>query len=120
MSGCGTATWAIGPASRIVTDPPDVLLTTPESLEAMLISRRVNERWLFPDLRTVIIDEVHAFAARRPRLAPAGRAGTSGPAGRPELQRIGLSATVGNPDELLTWLDEHLRSGPGGSCQPGR
>lgn len=67
----------------------------PESLEAMLISRRFNERWLFPNLRTVIIDEVHAFAAadrgwhllavleRLARLA--GR----------ELQRVGLSATVG-------------------------
>lgn len=90
--------------SRMVSDPPDLLLTTPESLEAMLISRRINERWLFPNLRTVVIDEVHAFAAadrgwhllsvleRLTRLA--GR----------DLQRIGLSATVGNPDELLQWL----------------
>ena len=88
----------------MVGDPPDLLLTTPESLEAMLISRRVNERWLFPHLRTVVIDEVHAFAAadrgwhllavleRLTRLA--GR----------DLQRIGLSATVGNPEELLEWL----------------
>lgn len=90
--------------TRIIADPPDVLLTTPESLEAMLISRRVNERWLFPNLRTVIVDEVHSFAAgdrgwhmravleRLTRLC--GR----------ELQRIGLSATVGNPEELLEWL----------------
>jgi ATP-dependent Lhr-like helicase len=90
--------------ARMIGDPPDLLLTTPESLEAMLISRRVNERWLFPHLRTVVIDEVHAFAAadrgwhllavleRLTRLA--GR----------DLQRIGLSATVGNPDELLDWL----------------
>ena len=48
---------------RLISDPPEILLTTPESLEAMLISRRVNERWLFPNLRTVVIDEVHAFAA---------------------------------------------------------
>ena len=39
---------------------------------------------------------------RRPRLAPARRAGTADPARRPAVQRIGLSATVGNPDELLT------------------
>lgn len=89
---------------RLISDPPEILLTTPESLEAMLISRRVNERWLFPNLRTVVIDEVHAFAAadrgwhmlavleRLTRLC--GR----------ELQRIGLSATVGNPNELLDWL----------------
>ncbi|MPY94449.1 MAG: DEAD/DEAH box helicase [Acidimicrobiia bacterium] len=90
--------------SRIATDPPDLLLTTPESLEAMLISRRVNERWLFPNLRTVVIDEVHSFAAADRGwhlLAVLERLGRL--AGR-ELQRIGLSATVGNPDQLLAWL----------------
>ncbi|MGW2314504.1 DEAD/DEAH box helicase [Actinomadura luteofluorescens] len=89
---------------RILTDPPDVLLTTPESLEAMLLSVKVDQRRLFADLRAIVVDEVHAFAGddrgwhllavleRLTRLA-----------GRP-IQRIGLSATVGNPAELLTWL----------------
>ena len=93
-----------GVRNRIMVDPPDVLLTTPESLEAMLISRRVNERWLFPNLRTVIVDEVHAFAAADRGwhlLAVLER--LSRIAGR-ELQRVGLSATVGNPDELLARL----------------
>lgn len=93
-----------GERARMIADPPDLLLTTPESLEAMLISRRVNQEWLFPNLRSVVVDEVHAFAAadrgwhllavleRLTRLA--GR----------DLQRIGLSATVGNPDQLLEWL----------------
>lgn len=84
--------------------PPDLLLTTPESLEAMLISTRVDRRALYGNLRAVIVDEVHAFMGddrgwhllavleRLTRLA-----------GRP-LQRIGLSATVGNPAELLARL----------------
>ncbi|MEU7983253.1 DEAD/DEAH box helicase [Streptosporangium canum] len=88
----------------ILRDPPDVLLTTPESLEAMLIGTRVDHRRLMRDLRTVVVDEVHAFAKddrgwhllcvleRLTRLAE-----------RP-LQRIGLSATVGNPGDLLSWL----------------
>jgi ATP-dependent Lhr-like helicase len=79
-------------------------MTTPESLEAMLVSVRVPHRELFSSLRVVVIDEVHAFAGddrgwhllalleRLSRLA-----------GRP-LQRVGLSATVGNPDTLLSWL----------------
>jgi ATP-dependent helicase Lhr and Lhr-like helicase len=88
----------------ILGDPPDLLLTTPESLESMLVSPNVDHRRMFADLRVVIVDEVHAFGSgdrgwhllaileRLCRLA-----------GRP-LQRIGLSATVGNPGQLLTWL----------------
>ncbi|MEV1244850.1 DEAD/DEAH box helicase [Nonomuraea sp. NPDC049750] len=85
-------------------NPPDVLLTTPESLEAMLISTRVDQRRLMRDLRVVVVDEVHAFA-RDDRgwhlLAVLERLHRL--AGRP-LQRIGLSATVGNPQDLLSWL----------------
>jgi ATP-dependent helicase Lhr and Lhr-like helicase len=94
------------PASRrkaMLTDPPDLLLTTPESLESMLVSTGVDHRQ-FADLRAVIVDEVHAFGAGDRGwhlLAVLER--LSRIAGRP-LQRIGLSATVGNPAELLTWL----------------
>ena len=51
-----------GERARLIADPPDLLLTTPESLEAMLISRRVDQEWIFPNIRTVVIDEVRAFA----------------------------------------------------------
>jgi ATP-dependent Lhr-like helicase len=89
---------------RILAEPPDILLTTPESIEAMLVSANVDHRHFFRDVRTLVVDEVHAFAGddrgwhllavteRLSRLT--GRA----------VQRIGLSATVGNPAELLTWL----------------
>ncbi len=98
-----------GQRRRIIADPPDILLTTPESLEAMLISRRVNERWLFPHLRTVIIDEVHAFAtADRGWHLLAVLERLTRLAGR-ELQRVGLSATVGNPEQLLAWLTSTCR-----------
>jgi len=90
--------------TRLLRDPPDVLLTTPESLEAMLVSVNVDHCRLFGPLRAVVVDEVHAFAGddrgwhllavleRLTRLT-----------GQP-LQRVGLSATVGNPGELLSWL----------------
>jgi ATP-dependent Lhr-like helicase len=89
---------------RILREPPDVLLTTPESLEAMLISLKVEHGRLFTDLRAIVVDEVHAFAgddrgwhllAVLERLTKVTR--------RP-IQRIGLSATVGNPASLLDWL----------------
>lgn len=89
---------------RIVMEPPDVLLLTPESLEVMLVSRLVEHRRLFGSLQACIVDEIHAFAGddrgwhllsvleRVQRLA--GRT----------IQRLGLSATVGNPDALMDWL----------------
>jgi ATP-dependent Lhr-like helicase len=89
---------------RLLVDRTELLLTTPESLEAMLVSTRVTPRDHFADVRVVVVDEVHAFAGddrgwhllavleRIQRLA-----------GRP-LQRIGLSATIGNPAPLLAWL----------------
>ena len=89
---------------RILVDRPDILLTTPESIEAMLVSTKVDPRVLFADLQAVVIDEIHAFAGDDRGwhlLAVLERLSRIG--GR-ELQRIGLSATVGNPDELLAWL----------------
>lgn len=89
---------------HILRDPPDCLLTTPESLEVMLVSPNVDSRGLFCNLRAVIVDEIHSFAGddrgwhllsvldRITRLA--GR----------EIQRIGLSATIGNPELLIDWL----------------
>lgn len=93
-----------GIRTRILADPPDVLLTTPESLEVILLTRREEGKRLFGGVKTIVVDEVHAFAGddrgwhllalleRLDRLVE-----------RP-LQRIGLSATVGNPAALLEWL----------------
>ncbi|MBU7600916.1 DEAD/DEAH box helicase [Streptomyces sp. P38-E01] len=89
---------------RIRAESPDFLLTTPESLEAMLISVKTDHRHMLGGVRAVIIDEVHAFAGDDRGwhlLAVLER--LEWLAGR-RLQRIGLSATVGNPDALLTWL----------------
>jgi len=47
---------------QILRDPPDCLLTTPESLEVMLVSSHVDPSSLFRNLQVVIIDEIHAFA----------------------------------------------------------
>lgn len=89
---------------RLLAEPPDVLLTTPESLESMLVSRAVNhDRW-FADVRCVVVDEIHAFVGDDRGwhlLAVLERVARI--AGRP-VQRIALSATLGNPDELLSWL----------------
>lgn len=93
-----------GQRARLLRQRPDILLTTPESLEAMLISVKVTPEETFADLRAIVVDEVHAFAGDDrgwhlqgvlDRLVAL--------TGRP-IQRIGLSATVGNAEELLGWL----------------
>ncbi|RVW03695.1 DEAD/DEAH box helicase [Rhodococcus spongiicola] len=106
--GRSAAVWHgdVGPSARgrILRERPDILLTTPESLEAMLVSTKVDPRVLFAGVRAVVVDEVHAFAGDDRGwhlLAVLER--LSRVAGR-QIQRIGLSATVGNPDELLCWL----------------
>jgi len=85
-------------------EPPHFLMITPESLEVLL-----QEPALSADLRQVrfvIIDELHAFVEsdRGAHLKVLlGRLDSL--TGR-TIQRIGLSATTGNPDEVLHWLSE--------------
>ena len=97
------------PRAAIQREPPEILVTTPESLEAMLVSTKVAHRELFAGLRAVVIDEVHAFAGDDRGwhlLAVLSR--LQHLAGR-ELQRVGLSATIGNPDVLLDWMTQGCR-----------
>lgn len=117
--GRRTALWhgdIAAPQRRaILANRPDILLTTPESLESMLVSRNVDHRSFFAGLRAVVVDEVHAFAGDDRGwhlLAVLER--LTRVIGTP-VQRIGLSATVGNPEELLGWLQ-----GSGKGAHPGR
>ena len=87
--------------ARQRTKPPHVLLTTPESLSLLL--SYPDSVTLFAGLKTIVVDEVHAFAtgkrgdllalalARLQRLAPG-------------LRRVALSATVADPDGYRAWL----------------
>ncbi len=97
---------------RFLADPADVLMITPESLEVLFLTARVPKAELLGDVRVVIVDEIHAFAGddrgdHLVALLERLRGYTSA-----DFQRVGLSATVGNPEELLEWLQ-------GGSTRPG-
>ena len=81
--------------------PPQILITTPESLSLMLAHGDAAS--LFAGLRAVVVDELHALAGtkRGDLLALAmARLSTLAPASR----RIGLSATVAHPAALKAWL----------------
>ncbi len=90
--------------SRTAREPPDVLLVTPESLEVVLVSRRVDHRAFFKDLRVFIIDEIHAFAGDDRGWHLIGLLDRLSYLSGKTPQRLGLSATIGNPEELLAWL----------------
>lgn len=90
--------------NRALRDAPDILLTTPESIEAMLISVRVDRPAWFGNLRAVIVDELHAFAADDRGWHMRSVLHRLDQYLERPLQRIGLSATVSNPTELLAWF----------------
>ena len=90
--------------ARIVREPPDLLLATPESLEVVLVSRRIAHRELFRSLRVVIVDEIHAFAGDDRGWHLIALLDRLGRLSEQVPQRLGLSATVGNARELLGWL----------------
>jgi ATP-dependent Lhr-like helicase len=107
---------------RQKTNPPDMLITTPEQV-SLLITQEGAEHY-FKHLKVIILDELHAVAptkrgcllalaiARLERFSPG-------------VKRIGLSATVAEPDTLRAWLVpqgdegvEHMAafvSAPGGA-----
>lgn len=88
--------------------PPDILLTTPEQL-ALLIAGK-DARGFFSDLRYVIFDELHSLVtSKRGHLLSLGLARLR--MLRPDIQTIGLSATVSEPDDLRRWLVSQAPSG---------
>lgn len=89
---------------RLLRKPAGILQITPESLESLMINKHMEIPSLFGDLRFIVIDEVHSLLRgdrgmqtfclieRMCRLADC----------RP--RRIGLSATIGNPEEAGRFL----------------
>jgi ATP-dependent Lhr-like helicase len=118
--GVRTGDTAADERRKLSAKPPDILITTPESLFLLLTSKA---REGLRGVDTVIIDEVHALAGNKRgahlalsmerldalRRAPAGQppagqaqAGREAPRG--PVQRIGLSATVRPPEEVAAFL----------------
>ena len=81
--------------------PPDILLTTPEQLA--LFCAWEGARSYFADLKCVILDEVHAiWSGKRGDLLSLGLGRLQAYA--PQMRRVGLSATIEDPDLIRRWL----------------
>jgi ATP-dependent Lhr-like helicase len=84
--------------------PPQMLLTTPESL-SLLLSHE-DSALLFANLHTIVIDEVHAFATgKRGDLLSLAMARLQTLS--PDMRRVALSATVADPEAYQGWLAPH-------------
>ena len=85
-------------------EPPHFLMITPESLEVLL-----QEKTLSSDLkrvRTIIVDELHVFVESERGVHLKVLLDRIDRITKRPVQRIGLSATAGNPKEVLEWLSE--------------
>jgi ATP-dependent Lhr-like helicase len=92
--------------ARQKAKPPHILLTTPESLALLLSYPEAAE--MFANLKAIIIDEIHALMhSKRGDLLSLNLSVLESLA--PDAQRIGLSATVADPEEALSWLSRRKR-----------
>jgi ATP-dependent Lhr-like helicase len=83
-------------------EPPHILMITPESLEVLLMERELSSS--LRQVRFVIIDELHAFVESERGVHMRVLLDRIDQIAGRKVQRIGLSATVGNPEEILSWL----------------
>ena len=94
--------------NKQVRNPPNIMITTPETFQIMFTGSRLRE--LLKSVQAVVIDELHEMAdGERGWQLSVGISRLESFIGR-TVQKVGLSATVGNPEQVAKWLSDEAES----------
>lgn len=93
-----------GSKQSFLKNKANILMITPESLEVILMNKSSDKNDLFCDLHYIVIDEIHSFAQNERGIHLMALIERIQKYSNYDIQRIGLSATIGNPEKLLDWL----------------
>ena len=108
LSGISVTRWhgdvAQSHKKKLLEKPTGILQITPESLEAMLMNRSNDIARLFGHLRYVIIDEIHTLTGTDRGNQIICQLSRLGHLIGHTPRRVGLSATIGDPDLAARWL----------------
>lgn len=91
---------------KFIKNPTDFLSITPESLEVILMNRKEAEKKnVFKNIKYIIIDEIHYFADSDRGIQLNSILNRISRYMSPDVVMAGLSATVGNPYEIASWIN---------------
>lgn len=92
--------------NQYIKNPTDFLSITPESLEVILMNKSLkNKIRIFQNVKYIIIDEIHYFADSDRGTQLNSIINRISKYTKNDIQKIGLSATVGNPEVIAEWID---------------
>ena len=87
---------------RQTLKPPQMFIITPETLQAILVGKRIREH--LRNVRCVVIDEIHELAASKRGVQLMVALERLRELTKTPFQRVGLSATVGNPIDIQRFM----------------
>lgn len=94
---------------KSLKNPPTILMITPESLEVIFMNKEIKKKEFFENIRFIVIDEIHSFADSVRGVQLMALIERIQYFSKYDIQRIGLSATVGNPGTIALWMQGSSR-----------